>query len=57
LVVGIDDNALDAWIAPWFISVRIPYSDFGVKVVDELHALWAGEQPSEQLLPHELIVR
>ena len=56
-IVGIDDNALNAWIAPWLISVRISYSDFGAKVVGQLQALWAGEQPSEQLLPHELIVR
>ncbi len=56
-IVGVDDNALNAWIAPWLTSVRIPYADFGAKVVDQLQALWAGERPSEQLLPHELIVR
>lgn len=56
-LVGVDDNALNAWIAPWLTSVRIPYPDFGVKVVDQLQTLWAGGQPSEQLLPHELIVR
>ena len=54
-IVGIDDNALNAWIAPWLISVRIPYADFGAKVVGQLQALWAGEQPSEQLLPHRLM--
>jgi LacI family transcriptional regulator len=56
-IVGVDDNKLNAWIAPWLTSVHIPYADFGAKVVDQLQALWAGEQPSEQLLPHTLIVR
>jgi LacI family transcriptional regulator len=56
-IVGVDDNALNAWIAPWLTSVHIPYTDFGAKVLDQLQALWAGEQPSEQLLPHKLIVR
>ena len=56
-IVGVDDNKLNAWIAPWLTSVHIPYADFGAKVLDQLQALWAGEQPSEQLLPHKLIVR
>ena len=56
-IVGVDDNALNAWIAPWLTSVRIPYPDFGAKVLEQLQALWAGGSPSEQLLPHELIVR
>jgi len=56
-IVGIDDNKLNTWIAPWLTSVRIPYADFGEKVLGVLKALWAGEQPGEQLLPHELIVR
>jgi LacI family transcriptional regulator len=56
-IVGVDDNKLNAWIAPWLTSIHIPYADFGAKVVDQLQALWAGERPSEQLLPHTLIVR
>jgi LacI family transcriptional regulator len=56
-IVGVDDNKLNAWIAPWLTSVHIPYADFGAKVVEQLQALWAGEQPSEQLLPHKLIIR
>ncbi|WP_040638418.1 LacI family DNA-binding transcriptional regulator [Microvirga lotononidis] len=56
-VVGVDDNKLNAWIAPWLTSVHIPYADFGAKVLDQLQSLWAGEYPSEQLLPHTLIVR
>lgn len=56
-IVGVDDNKLNTWIAPWLTSVHIPYADFGAKVLDQLQALWAGEKPSEQLLPHTLIVR
>ncbi|WP_262027878.1 LacI family DNA-binding transcriptional regulator [Microvirga sp. Mcv34] len=56
-IVGVDDNKLNAWITPWLTSVHIPYADFGAKVVDQLQALWAGEHPSELLLPHTLIVR
>jgi LacI family transcriptional regulator len=56
-IIGVDDNKLNAWIAPWLTSVHIPYADFGARVVEQLQALWAGEQPSEHLLPHTLIVR
>ena len=56
-IVGIDDNSLNAWIAPWLTSVHIPYAEFGARVLDQLRALWAGESASEQLLPHELVVR
>ena len=43
-IVGVDDNKLNAWIAPWLTSVHIPYAEFGAKVLDQLQALWAGEQ-------------
>jgi LacI family transcriptional regulator, galactose operon repressor len=56
-IVGIDDNALNAWIAPWLTSVHIPYADFGARVLENLQSLWAGEQPAEQLLQHQLVVR
>jgi LacI family transcriptional regulator len=56
-IVGIDDNSLNAWIAPWLTSVHIPYADFGARVLDQLQTLWAGEPATEQLLPHELVVR
>jgi LacI family transcriptional regulator len=56
-IVGVDDNKLNAWIAPWLTSVHIPYAEFGAKVLHQLQGLWAGEKPSEQLLPHTLIIR
>lgn len=57
LMVGIDDNALNPWLAPWLTSVHIPYEDFGAAVVDQLRSIWAGEEPGDRLLPHRLVVR
>jgi LacI family transcriptional regulator len=57
LIVGVDDNALNAWIAPWLTSVHVPYSDFGGAVVSQLQAIWAGETPADLLLPHRLVPR
>ncbi len=56
-IVGIDDNELNDWIAPWLTSVHIPYRDFGARVVEQLEALWGGAEPREDLLPHEIVVR
>ncbi len=53
-LIGIDANPLNAWIAPWLISVRIPYEDFGGRVVAQLEALWSGAAPADSLLPHSL---
>nr|WP_246500886.1 LacI family DNA-binding transcriptional regulator [Azospirillum rugosum] len=55
--VGIDDNDLNAWIAPWLSSVKIPYRAFGERVVACLLALRAGTLDGEVLLGHELIRR
>jgi LacI family transcriptional regulator len=52
--MGIDDNPLNAWIAPWLTSVRIPYEDFGGRVVDQLKVLWGGGVAGDSLLPHAL---
>jgi LacI family transcriptional regulator len=54
LLIGIDANPLNAWIAPWLTSVHIPYPDFGAKVVEQLTALWGGTMPDDILLPHSL---
>lgn len=55
LVIGIDGNPINAWIAPWLTSVRIPYHDFGAGVVEQLHALWSGRPAADHLLPHRLL--
>jgi LacI family transcriptional regulator len=57
LIVGVDDNALNAWIAPWLTSVHVPYTDFGAAIVSQLKAIWAGETPADLLLPHQLVPR
>jgi LacI family transcriptional regulator len=54
LIVGIDANPLNDWIAPWLTSVHIPYQDFGAKVVKQLTALWSGTRPDDSLMPHSL---
>lgn len=56
-LAGIDDNAINAWIAPWLTSVRIPYRDYGRSVLHQLRELWGGGTPQELLLDHELVVR
>ena len=56
-LVGVDDNPLNEWIAPWLSSIRVPYRDFGAHVVRALEDLWGGAAPSETLLPHEPIAR
>jgi LacI family transcriptional regulator len=57
VIVGIDDNAINPWLAPWLTSIHIPYENFGTTVVDHLQAIWAGETPGDRLLPHRLVVR
>jgi LacI family transcriptional regulator len=54
LIVGIDANPLNAWIAPWLTSVRIPYENFGARVVEQLKVLWSGGVAGDSLLPHSL---
>ncbi|MGL4812865.1 MAG: LacI family DNA-binding transcriptional regulator [Beijerinckiaceae bacterium] len=57
VLVGIDDNPLNRWIAPWLSSVHVPYDDFGPAVVDQVQALWGGEAVRDRLLPHRLVAR
>ncbi|WP_342361833.1 LacI family DNA-binding transcriptional regulator [Terrarubrum flagellatum] len=57
LIVGVDDNSLNDWIAPWLSSVHIPYQDYGAAVVDQLQAIWSDENASDRLLQHQLVVR
>jgi LacI family transcriptional regulator len=57
LIVGVDENPLNAWIAPWLSSVHVPYEAFGEAIVEQLQASWAGAPPSDRLLPHRLVIR
>lgn len=54
-IVGIDNNVFNRWIAPWLISVDIPYRDYGAVVVEQLLAFWRGDNPSDRILPHRLV--
>lgn len=56
-IVGIDENPLNAWLAPWLSSVHVPYADFGAAIVDQLTELWAGARPADRLLPHRMVAR
>jgi LacI family transcriptional regulator len=55
--VGVDDNILNNWIAPWLSSVEVPYSDFGTAILRQLEAVWGGTTPDDILLPHRLVAR
>ncbi len=57
LMLGVDDNHLNAWIAPWLTSVHVPYSDFGSAVFEQLEAIWSGARAQERILPHSLTAR
>lgn len=56
---GFDDNPLNAWLAPWLNTVRIPLDLFGSAILDILKAEWAGRGgPSgPKLLEHSLVLR
>ncbi|HXP95699.1 MAG TPA: substrate-binding domain-containing protein, partial [Telmatospirillum sp.] len=53
-LVSIDGNALNAWLAPWLASVRVPHGDYGRQIVELLISIWGGAEPSERILPHQL---
>lgn len=57
LIAGVDDNALNDWIAPWLSSVHVPYQDYGSAIVSQLQALWSDEAVTDRLLPHTLVAR
>lgn len=57
LFTGVDENPLNAWIAPWLTSVHVPYEDYGAAIVSQLEARWAGESSADILLPHRLVRR
>jgi LacI family transcriptional regulator len=54
IVVSIDGTALNAWLAPWLVSVQTPFDEFGPKIVERLLDIWAGKPPTSSILPHRL---
>ncbi|MDK9696526.1 MAG: LacI family transcriptional regulator [Siculibacillus sp.] len=57
LIIGVDENPLNAWIAPWLTSVHVPYEDYGAAIVAQLEARWSGERSEDILLAHRLVRR
>ncbi|MCA1999143.1 MAG: LacI family transcriptional regulator [Hyphomicrobiales bacterium] len=57
VIVGIDDNILNAWIAPWLSSVHVPYESFGTAILAQLRARWEGRGGGDALLPYRLVAR
>lgn len=53
MLVGVDGNAINNWIAPWLTSIRIPYEIFGRHVLEQLRLQWSGATTSEIHVPHE----
>lgn len=51
-LVGVDGNALNAWIAPWLSSIRIPYEQYGGHIVSQLRQLWGGGSGSHIHVGH-----
>lgn len=53
MLVGVDGNGLNNWIAPWLTSIRIPYEIFGRHILEQLRLQWSGAVTSEVHVPHE----
>lgn len=53
-IIGVDGNPLNAWLAPWLISVRAPYAAFGAAVIEALEDCWNGRAPRDRILAHDL---
>jgi LacI family transcriptional regulator len=54
VLVSIDGSALNAWLAPWLVSVQAPFHEFGPRIVERLLEIWAGKPPTRSILPHRL---
>ncbi len=54
ILVSIDGSALNRWLAPWLVSVQVPYDAFGARIVERLSELWAGRPAADCVLPHRL---
>jgi LacI family transcriptional regulator len=54
IIVSIDGTALNAWLAPWLVSVETPFQEFGPRIVERLLDIWTGKPPTSTILPHRL---
>ena len=53
MLLGVDGNPINRWIAPWLTSIRIPYEAFGEPIVQQLQRQWGGEETAAIHLRHE----
>ncbi len=54
-LVSIDGNALNAWLAPWLMSIQVPHRDYGPQIVELLTSIWSGGACAERILAHHLV--
>lgn len=52
-LIGFDDSPMNAWIAPWLNTVRVPYAAYGEAILRSL----ADRSAAPVILRHELVVR
>ncbi|CAH1651745.1 LacI family transcriptional regulator [Hyphomicrobiales bacterium] len=51
-LVSIDGSPLNKWVAPWLVSVEIPYAAYGQEVLASLDDIWADAPARDRLLPY-----
>ncbi len=56
-IVGFDDNRVNAWLAPWLTTVRVPALDFGPAVASMIAGPKSNDSPNEVILPFALTIR
>jgi LacI family transcriptional regulator len=54
MLVGIDGNRLNRWIAPWLRSIHVAYEDFGQPIVELLDRVWRASGHVERIMPHRV---
>ena len=55
--IGFDDSPLNAWVAPWLTSVRIPYESYGTAIVSLIEDAAENLRPLASIQPFRLVER
>ncbi len=55
--IGFDDSPMNAWVAPWLTSVRIPYERYGAAIVSLLAKPAAAGPALASIQPFRLVIR
>lgn len=56
-VIGYDDIALSSYVTPGLTTIRQDTTTGGRKLVENMLAILAGRDPSDSILPTELVIR